>query len=146
MPPSSGSGSSGITLLIRELGGGRFWVVSPTPQPLYFWERPGTHCLGKSVSTGSVMAGAKNHFHQDSNPGPSRTVHTELSRPYCLIQYVNISFLRVFVAQYTGFCALGKLLNWIFIVMLWLVFLNISAVVTAALSVVFYSFTDCNYR
>jgi hypothetical protein len=38
--------SSGIALLILDLGARRGWVVSTTPRPLYPWERPGTICTG----------------------------------------------------------------------------------------------------
>jgi hypothetical protein len=43
-------------------GGG---VANSTPQPVYTWERPGTHCTGGSVSPRAGMDGCgKSHSYQ----------------------------------------------------------------------------------
>ena len=48
------------------------WVVNAMPQPLYTWERPGTHCIGGWVGprAGLDWCG-KSRPHQDLIPGSS---------------------------------------------------------------------------
>jgi hypothetical protein len=48
-------GSTGIALLILNLGARREWVVSTTPRPLYPRERPGTHFTGGWVGPRAGM-------------------------------------------------------------------------------------------
>jgi len=61
-------------------------VANVTPQPLYPWERPGTHCIGGWVSRRAGLDGCgKSRLHRDSIPGPPSpyrvAIPTELSRP-----------------------------------------------------------------
>jgi hypothetical protein len=65
-------GSSGIALLILDLGARRGWVVSTTPRPLYPWERHVTHCTGGWVGPRAVLDVCEKYRpHLDSIPGPS---------------------------------------------------------------------------
>jgi hypothetical protein len=71
-------GSSGIPLLILNLGARRGWVVSTTPRPLYPRERPGTHCTG-----GLMGPRAGLDVREKSRPPPGfdpRTVQPVASR------------------------------------------------------------------
>jgi len=55
------------------------WVVNATPWPLYFWEKPGTHCIGDWVGPRAGL-----HVSVKSRPLPGydpRTVQPVAS-PY----------------------------------------------------------------
>jgi hypothetical protein len=70
-PPKMLRGSRGIALLILDLSARKGWVVSITPQSLYPWERPSTHCTGDwEDPRASLYVCEKSHPHRDLIPRP----------------------------------------------------------------------------